>query len=988
MKKDQEIDKAYTELEVMQFRDITVKSSCIPLLQTTAEDMKENADVKRNAKSDVVLIEISDDHSDEIARNFLAETVTEHKAFPEKNNLTGDDLCYFCKNALFYCHHIISCTSTIKNKRGGSGCYKPLDPCALDNFSEVNVIAFDLRQLLNLASSSVNEDCDHNIDISGTRKELANDYNPENASQVQSQKNVGNMELNFHLDLALFEQCLFEDEMLRRNPVGNLKDEVVVPEVVEKIVHNAVNVCPHNRYRKTDLIEIESRRDSMIPPERELKHVQESPGMCPSSVAAGIVSKPHNIEYSPQRGGQMETSLDSTNHSPKETPNKPCNLLFSPVSPIFGSVLKNVVHKPTRMLPTCSTPKIHKKNLFPGNVMLGTIQEEGTDFTLSSTQHLEVKGEKSVNAVMAGDCEVLLRSNSPVYNIPSLPRPNFDLFSVTQELVNWESDAEKIASVKNEEVCTSTTQNYTMCTVTQLLGMVSKTVNMEKGKEFQVTSQQNTVIDVEELVLPCESVERALSTEERSKPVQECLDNVLSSDVPSRFNKSHTIAHASSDSISYVLKDNPNNSSDYTSPGSPVLCSQVRKFSCGSTNKITPSLSCPAVQEMSVDGVKKSEQKYLEHDYLHDSDDDIFADLAVDCHTFTTCKQSSLVTSAAVQGVCTVDNMPEAYKSDRFEHHEVVDCQDDVAAKQIVDPVLDSGAASVTTIVPGITKISDSTVNNNLPTTGVTKPSHSCLSLKCKVKESAKVMENFSVKITRSSPDIIPFADAKRRNFDKENSSRITWDENQYAEVSNTASKTVSFDTQKEINRSKNSEGQSDWFVSFGTERTTLHNKSINENEGVTCRAPALDDDSPVMKPLVRKRKLNISSTSNESGVLSPCDTNHPPRNTTIIHETVKKCRSLPVQHTGWSTVDTSNSPRLTAGVKNNNNFSGNKHMDSCIPVMKTDVIEISSEDDSDFESQSLVRLKERNQKKVAYKTDRNENQGKTTHFNKKSKVS
>jgi hypothetical protein len=991
MKKDQEIDKAYNELEAIHFRDMTVKSSCIPLLQTTGEGMKEDADVKRSAKSDVELIQISDDHSDEIPHNFEAGTVTEHKASPKKNDFTGDDVCYFCKNALFYCHHIISCTSTIKSKRGGSGCFKPLDLCALDNLSEANVIEFDLRQLLDLASSLVDEDCDRNIDVSGSSKELASDCNTEISTQVQSHKSGGNMKLNFNLDLALFEQCLLQDELLPGRLIDNLEGEVAVPEVGQKILDSAVNVCHRNGCKNSDSIEIESRRDSMIPPERKMKRVRKSPGMCHSSVAAGIGSKPLNTEYSPLRDGQAETCLYSTNHSPKETPNKPCKLLLSPVSPILGSVLKDVVHKPTQPLPVCSTPKIHKKNLFLGNVMLRPMKEEGGNFTSSTTQHLEVEGEKSVNALMAGDCETLLRLTSPVSYIASLPRPNFDLFSVTQELVSLKPDEERTENFRNEEVCMSTTQDSTMCTVTQLLGMVSKTVSMVKGKEFGVTSQQNTSVDVEELILPSETVEGVLSTEERSKPVQECSYNVPSSDVPSRFSKSHNIAHVSSDSINCAFKDNPSSSSDSVLPESPVPCSQVRKFLCSSASKMTtPSLSCPAVQEMPVDSEKKSEQKYMEHDYLHDGDDDIFADLAMDCHTFTACKRSSSVTSAVVHGVCTVDNLPEADKCDRSEHQEVAECGDDVALKQVVDPVLDSVVAPVTTIVPGITKLSVSAVSNSLQTTAITKSSHSRLSLKCKLKESAKVtcMENLSVKVTESSSDIIACADVKRRNFDKENPSKIIWDENQFAEVSNTASKTVFFDTQKEKNGSKSSEGKADWFVSFGMEKTTLHNKSISENERVTCRAATLDDDSPVTKPHVRNKKINISSSSNESGVLSSCDTNFPLQNTTVVHEKVKDCKSLPVKHSDWLTARKSNSPRLTADVKNNSRFSGNRHMDSCVQVMKTDVIKISLEDDSDFESQKLVRLKKRKQGKDVYTTDRNESRGKTTHVNKKSEVS
>lgn len=1015
MKKDQGADKAHAQHEAAQFRDVTVscdadgegipvsydlkahgpvKSSSIPLLQTAAENVKESAGVKRNAKSsDMEVIEISDDVSDEIAHNFLAEAVTEHKAFSEKKDLTDDDMCYFCKNALFCCHYIISCTSTIKNNRGDIGYYKPVDLSALDNFTEANVIAFDLRQLLNQASISDNEDSDHNTDISVTRKELVNDCDPENACEVKSQKSGGNLKLNFHLDLSLFEQCLFEDKILPNNSICNIKDEVAIYEVDKKAVHNAVNVCPDNSYRNSYLLEIGSKRDSVIPPEREIKYEQESSGMCPSGVAPGTVSKPHYIEYSPLRCGQMEPRLDSKIHSDKETPDNPCNLLLSPVSPIFGSILKNV-RKPTNTLPTCSTPKVHKKNLFSGNVKLRNIQEEGGDFTSSSTQHLEVREEKSVNAVMAGDSEILLRLNSHVSKIPSLPRPNFDLFSATEELVNFESDVEAANTTRNKEVCTSATQNSTMCTVTQLLGMVSKTVSMEKGKEFQIPSQQSTVTDAEKLVLPCEPVKGTLSGKEISKPVQECCGNALSSDIPSGFNKSHILAHMCSDAENHALKDSPSSSLNFTSTGSSRKCSH------SSTGKMAaPSLSYPAVQEeMSTHSEKKSEQKCMEYDYLHDSDDDIFADLAVDCHTFSTSKQGPSVTSAGVQVVCTMEDIHEAVKSDRSEHQKVGECGDDGAGKQIVEPLLDSGVCSVATMGPEMTKISESAGHNGLPTTTVAKPSLACLSLKHKLKESPKItcIKNVSVKFMGGSPNVIP-ADVKRRNFGKENPPRSICDENQNAEVSNTASKNVSFGTDKEMGRNNGFEGQADWFVSLGKETTALHNNSISsKSERVTCKAATSGDDSPVLKPLVRNKKINISSTFNESGVLSPCDTNDPPQNTRISNE-VKKFKSVLAQHSGWlaarkSNSDTSleveegNSTRLISRVNKNKNFSYNKQMDSYVPVMKVDVIDISSEDDSDFESQCLVKLKKRYQSRGVYKTHGHEKEGKTT-LNKRSKV-
>lgn len=982
-----------------------VKSSCISLLQTTTEDKKENADAGQAEKSsDMKLLEISDD-CNEITHRFLAETVAEQEVFSEEKDQT-DDFCYFCKNALFYCHHIISCVSTVKNNHSESARYESLDPSALNNFSEVNVIAFDLRQLLSRENSPASEDCDHNIHTSVTKEKLASNANCENVGEAKSQKDGRDVKLNFDLDFSVFEQCLFEEEMLHEDHIGNLKNELAVSEVDQKIVHSAVNVS-------ADLLKIKSVCDSMISSEREIEPAQGSPSISPSIVAPDIFSKAHCIERTPPRDEPIEAYFNSANHFHKETSSNHCNLLLSPTSPIFGSVLKkhaseppvfgsvvrNVCHKPARTLPVCSTPKIHKKNLFLGNVILGTTQEGEGDFTSNSAQHLEVKGEKSVNVIIDDDCEEY-KLKSPVSEISNLPRPNFDLFDATQWLGNLESGVERVENVRNKASCTRT-ESSSMCTVTQLLSMVDNTVSVQKEKE--------------EFILPCEPVERALLSGKRNQLVQGCSDTVYSNGVPDRFSESCVTecvppkADKYTDSINCIHKINPNSTSNITLPGYPVLCSVARTVSHVPTDE-TSSLPCPTVQQMPVGDQKKLAQKYLDDNYLRDGNDDIFVDLAIDSHSSTTSKQSTSVTSVGVQGVCTINNTPEIGtdlldKIGRAHLHKDDGCENNAvdfsSGKQVADPVFESEFTSLIT-----TKISKfSAVDHNHLTTAVTKPSSSSLSLKRKLKDAAKVtcMEKSLVKTTGNVPNIRSSPDLKRRNFGQENSSRITGDGNQYAEVSATTSRTVLIDKQKEISGSIDFEDQMDWFVSLDKDRTALHNNSIathisSKGENVSCKVPS-GDNSPVIKPLVRKRKrkTNISSTSNESGILSPYSMNDN-CDTIIRHERVEEHKSLPLQGTDLLTTRKSNldmsekeednSLVLISDVKKCKiSFSDNKLVDHCVPGVKSNIIEISSEEDSDFKSQDLMRLKKRNQSRVADENDRNETQRKAMAVTKKPKV-
>jgi hypothetical protein len=863
--------------------------------------------------------------------------VAEQKAVLPKKDLTDDDLCYFCKNNLFYCHHVISFVSTVARTREGSRCYRCPDLSILYNFNEANVTAFDLRQLLS----------------------PVNDPNCEHACQLKSEKDSEIMKLNFDLDFSIFEQCLFEAEVPSQGPSDNVTHDVAVSkgdhelqvsELGQKVESCAATVND-DKYRNSDLLAIERRNGSVELPETKIKLPQQSH----SSVSPGRFI---NVGITPPRGLQM-----GTNHSHEKTPS---NVLLSPMSPILGSILKmhasespilgsglkknltespvlgsvlskhllklpvlgsvpnkhvpespvlgavpkNLSHSQSRLLPVSSTPKIHKKNLFLGSIMLDAAQGQEGDFT-----SVRAKGEKSLKTVMAGDYEQQL--NSCVSEIQTPPRPNFDLFNGTQ----WPGKLEhNVTNVNSKNSLTDTT----MLTVTQLLTLVDK--------------ELNTAVDIKDPVLPCQLVKA-------NKPVPACSDTV-----PGSCSESHTTKLTALKDNKYLDSIKSNSTSHITSVIRQSI-DEVTSFSCSE---------------------QKSEHKSFDHDYLHDDADDIFVNLTVECQMFTSKESTSSVTSARR----AMGNIPESGtcllgKSDRSEHCEV-ECEDDPAV-----------------VAPKITKVPiSSVVDHSQLTATVIKPSCSDSSLKHKLTDfsSSTCVGNTSVKTVRNVSEISSSADPKTVYFDKKNSPSIIKDEKQYTEMSTTVTK-----KQNEISRNLYFQGQPDLFVSLGKE-------SIASCIGSSCHSKTpVDDDSPVIKPLVRNRKRNISSTSNESGVSSPC---HPP-NRVIKHERSKKCNSCLVQDLGCSTARRSNldmslsssleeddggNRQILSGMKKGNNSPcGKRHMESCIAIRERDVANISSDDD--FESQSLMKWKKRSQNEGAGKTGRNENQRKTNPVNRKLKV-
>lgn len=773
--------------------------------------------------------------------------VSEQKSVSPKKDLTYDDLCYFCRNDLFCCNRILSCISPVTRTRERSRSYSSLDLSIMCNFSEANVTAFDLRQLLSPVTSPVN------------------DPNSTHACQLKSEKDIEIMKLNFDLDFSVFEQCLFEAEMLPADHPDSVIHDVVVSKVDHEpqvsAVGQKVEYCAASgndtKYRNSDLLEIKSRNDIVIPPETKIKLPQQSR----SSVSPDRFS---NVAITPSRGLQMETS-----HSHEKTPS---NVLLSPVSPILGSVLKrhgsespilgsglkkhvpessilgsipskhvpespilgslpskhvpespvlgavlkNLSDNQTQWLPVCSTPKIHKKNLFQGSMMSDATQEREGYFA-----SVRAKGDKSQETVTAGDCERQL--NSRVSEIQTPPRPNFDLFGATQ----WSGTLGPTVENLNSK---DSRTNTTMFTVTQLLSLVDK--------------ELNTAVDIEDSVLPHEPVTA-------NKPVRARSDIV-----------------PSSCGEHIAMKDDKHPGS--VKPGSTSnITSAIRK----SLDKVTSSSHSE----------KKSERKSCDNDYLHDDDDDIFANLSVDCHMFTSKENMSSVTSAITTG-------------------------------------------------------------------------------------------NSSVKTVRNISKISSSADPKTVYFGNKYSPNIIGDEKRYTEVS-----TIVTEMQQEICRNVDFQCQPDVFVALEKESIATCIDSSSHNK------TPVDDDSPVIKPLGRNKKINISSTSNDSEASSP----HRPQNREIKLERIKKSSSHLIQDSGRLTARKSNldtslplpleeddggNPQILSVVKKGNNS----------PSDKT-VVHVSSDDD--FESQSLMKWKKRSQSKGASKTCRSGNQGRINPVNRKLKV-
>jgi hypothetical protein len=238
---------------------------------------------------------------------------------------------------------------------------------------------------------------------------------------------------------------------------------------------------------------------------------------------------------------------------------------------------------------------------------------------------------------------------------------------------------------------------------------------------------------------------------------------------------------------------------------------------------------------------------------------------------------------------------------------------------------------------------------------------------------SAITTGNSSVKTVRNISKISSSADPKTVYFDKY-SPNIIGDEKRYTEVS-----TIVTEMQQEICRNVDFQCQPDVFVALEKESIATCIDSSSHNK------TPVDDDSPVIKPLGRNKKINISSTSNDSEASSP----HHPQNREIKLERIKKSSSHLIQDSGRLTARKSNldtslplpleeddggNPQILSVVKKGNNS----------PSDKT-VVHVSSDDD--FESQSLMKWKKRSQSKGASKTCRSGNQGKINPVNRKLKV-
>ena len=869
-------------------------------------------------------VESGEKLSDVEVPNRRETVVSEQKSVSPKKDLTYDDLCYFCKNDLFCCNHILSCIPTVKRTRERSRSYSSLDLSIMCNFSEANVTAFDLRQLLSPVNSPVN------------------DPNSTHACQLTSEKDIEIMKVNFDLDFSMFGQCLFEAEMLPEDRTENVIHNVAVSKVDHELqvsdVSQKVEYCAASgndtKYRNSDLLGIESKNDIVKPPETKIKLPQQSH----SIISPGRFS---NVAITPPRGLQMETS-----HSHEKTPS---SILLSPVSPILGSVLKrhasesvilgsglkkrvtespilgsvpgehvpespilgslpskhvpespvlgavlrNLSHNQTQLLPVSSTPKIHRKSLFLGRIMSDATQE-GEGYSVS----FRAEGDESQKTVTAGECEQQL--NSRVSEIHSPPRPNFDLFGGTQ----WSGTlGPTVANLNSKDSLTNTT----MLTVTQLLSLVDK--------------ELNTDVDIEDSVLPREPVTA-------NKPVRACSDIVPGS----------CGEHVALKDNKYQGSVKPSNTSNITSV--------IRK----SLDKVTSSSRSE----------QKSERKSCDNDYLHDEHDDIFANLSVDCHMFTSKENTSSDTSAG----WAMGNIPQTGtcllgRSNKSEQCDV-ECNSDPAA-----------------VAPEITKSTKSSiVDYSWPATTLIEPSCSDWSLQHKLTDFAKntCMGNLSVKTARNLSKISSSADPKTLYFDSKYSPNITGDEKQYTEVS-----TIVTEKQQEICRNVDFQCQPDVCVVLEKESIATCIDSSSHNKS------PVDDDSPVIKPLGRNKKINISSASNESEASSP----RRPQNREIKHERIKKSSSHLIQDSGCLTarngnLDTSlplsleeddgDNPQILSEVKKGNDSPSSKR-----------VVYVSSDDD--FESQSLMKWKKKSQSKDASKTCRSGNQGKINPVNRKLKV-
>ncbi|XP_069691235.1 Fanconi anemia group M protein isoform X2 [Periplaneta americana] len=819
----------------------------------------------------------------------------------------NDDECYFCKNDLFYCHITPTMPQRKLSKRSFE-CFEPLRPGILANIRKSSLAAFDLTQLLSPPSSPEN-----NVSELKSEDELPVDDKPDNTAEMKLQKAAEDVKPNFSLNCSVFDNFLFEESWTAGNALKNDLPVLSEAQVLTTNTHS-----DHSRSCGiTDEKAPELLQEVVLV---EDKHVHESSDN--NRCAPDEVSEQNFGERTPLKTRQTEIYPESVNNCSKQTLVNTSNVLLSPVSPIFNSSVKNCIqespifssHKAGRMLPRCSTPKIHKKSLFSRKRML----EDKKEVEYSDNGSSNVGDPAQIGGELDEERDSVF--NLPLPEVPCMQKPNFNLFAGSQWYEDFTSSAGNTQTSKNTRekmnvsANTLTNTNNSMYTITQFLNVIDRTVSVEKEK----IPKENTLI--------------------RNVSLSDMLKNG-DSKIKEESAGIAAIEHTPPKTSQSLDSGNDNENPDNLSHVSPILCSQIRHSVQRVTTKVS-DLIVPRPKSSGHD--KNSEQICVNQNYFHDSDDDIFAGLAIDPHDINPSNHTESGISTSISNkYIPVEISEEKTNLLVKDNSKCNENPPQMAVSNTSRKIVESDSQfSFITVAPRFTEgpsrayVAEDDQSNAVKV-------NSRLSLKRKQRDKVEhSIKNGLVKSSEISPEPKRQKTDTDIESDKERRSLIKWTD--FGE-------------------------ESDQFDSVSFNRNPLESNRNTKNEPNNCKTSTPEDDSPLTKNLAKNRRKNISSTSNESE-------NSPNRDHQA--ESPGKINPLHLQDSGWLTADKSESSPSSRAKRifpivsdfKKNNSTGNKNFENKIEqLQETAVTEISS-DDFDFASECGIGKRKKNRRKLGQK--------------------
>ncbi|PSN54642.1 hypothetical protein C0J52_01093 [Blattella germanica] len=1010
-----------------------------------------------------------------------SKTVENSSMVIEDVNSVGH--CYFCKTGLFDCS-VVTPYVDKNTKRVEIEKYEPIDLSCLGKISKEFIASLDINELVTPPSSPVNDIFNDIVRLPDLNSEIqhmegnsqveksrpnfnfqicfdqSNDeminkkLNTENTLLNKSTKIEAKSKSSFQLNFSLFDQCLFDEEL---EPQDDIRASTTPTKLSSKYLGNQNNV--HVQDDKARMLNDVNGDD-------EIKMIWRSPNVSPWKSTSELTEK-DNTPAKTKKQGSSTTG---------ECLNNEFKIILSPVSPILGSQRKrkSCPEKQEKTLPTSSTPKVHRKNLFSKI----TFEDDKED-------NISISKEKYVTATEFPDekDESIDNVGLSLSKPPNLPQINFDLGSCTQFFDFGEDEQESDVSGKHAAesmqrtatACNDITSNTSMYTVTQIVAMVDKpsrnsennnsnlvvsnNVNLDhdlmqlkKSSATVETSNSKHVAHYKQITIENNTVHPNMSpiTEEVSKkniPEQkyfldseddmfadlsgDCEDDIFcgqkSEDIdndtlrkklqadssckksplmtgsmthqkmksPSiaqavpveKMKNSNTGVHCLSRKLVPEYKENTKSSlnedkSDYITEKSKqkteisskeeILLNQkeYKRAERITVDSVTPSIPL---------NMSKNNIKVLAHPTIHGIES--LSD-AVPPDSNASNNTPKLILSLKLKPKTTLDNSSEQQNSivsqciqkkntvlslkltpkesslnNSFEERHIsqiihkqtndkivdeicngenITCNNDVKDKE-ENSLFDSQFSSF--LIPGFANLP-----KNMPTT-VSAPidasTKSRLSLKRKVKSKCPQI---------SSIDNVDTTERKNESFTTPEPKKFKLDQKSLLEVSEIDYKKMFLSGVKNTSMSSP--------VKTGKQLVNQNVRSI-ETKGLEIRLSnnlISEDDSPIARPFVRKKTVNISITSNES-IGSPKRKHTYAKEDAlkeITSESFQICRLNAKANNISTSSEENNNSRIISNIKQRKNEFVNKRPHTLKSV--DDNVHCSLSEDSDFESQTIAR--------------------------------